>query len=179
MSYTKRAWTKYSKKCNKVTTAPHSTKSIWLSHSQQNFSPPKTFVLLITSCHARKQNPGWAELNCITVRSSHARANLLNNVFPMCFSHCTNLGIYDIQPQLTVLAGLESHAPSKKCSKEVHQLLSRYKLYTASGPDGISSWVLHDTASSICYTVTYIINQSLERTNESASWRTAYITPIT
>ena len=66
------------------------------------------------------------------------------------------------------------------CSEEdVNHLLSTYKLKTASGPESISSTMLHNnTASSISPALTPMFNLSLRSGKLPSDWKTSNVTPV-
>ena len=77
---------------------------------------------------------------------------------------------------------LTSHCPllsSTYCSAdEVRHLLVTTKVKTASGPDGISSHMLCNSASSIANSLTRIFNLSLSTGVVPWEWKLSNITPI-
>lgn len=65
------------------------------------------------------------------------------------------------------------------CSEEeVFHLLSTYKTKTASGPDGISSIMLRNTATSIFSKLTFLFNLSLSSGKVPSQWKVSNVIPI-
>ena len=68
---------------------------------------------------------------------------------------------------------------SVNCSQEeVLDLLSTYKLKTATGPDGVSSRMLRETARSISPSLIELFNLSLKKAKVPHQWKISNITPI-
>ena len=62
--------------------------------------------------------------------------------------------------------------------EEVHKFLSTYKAKTSSGPDGISSAMLRNTAVAIAPHLTALFNLSLQQGRVPSTWKISNITPI-
>jgi len=60
----------------------------------------------------------------------------------------------------------------------VHNLLSTYKLRTASGPDGISSIMLRNTSSSIVPSLSSLFNLSLRSGCVPSDWISSNVIPV-
>ena len=61
---------------------------------------------------------------------------------------------------------------------EVYKLLISVKVKTASGPDGISSYMLRNTARAISPTLTELFNVSLSSGTVPSEWKLSNITPV-
>ena len=69
--------------------------------------------------------------------------------------------------------------PSVECSSDdVLHLLATIRHNTATGPDGLSSTMLHSTSLSTAETLTSIFNQSLQQGVVPADWKQSNVTPI-
>ena len=80
------------------------------------------------------------------------------------------------QPQASRSGPLLSNI---SCSQEeVLDLLSSYKLETATRPDGVSSRMLRETARSISPILTELFNLSLKNAKVPDQWKISNITPI-
>lgn len=126
---TERAWSKYSKARNKATTALRSAKSKFFKTLSTKLKSPKDFWATYHKLSPKKDRvPTDLKLDNTTARISHAKANCLDNFLSLCFSPSSRLSVPDLQPT-TVGPRLSSVTCSEE---EVHQLLSTYKLHTAS-----------------------------------------------
>ncbi|XP_064390046.1 uncharacterized protein LOC135337956 [Halichondria panicea] len=109
----------------------------------------------------------------ITADSPFSKANLLNTHFTSCLSNTTD--VLSSPWDAPVSPSLDSIS----CSPDqVLSLLSRTKLKTASGPDGISSHMLRKTSSSIHHFFTYLFNKSIETGVFPEEWKASNVTPI-
>ena len=83
------------------------------------------------------------------------------------------------------LSPLPPSTPPDPCSNlllctedRVVNLLSRLPSKTASGPDGISSWMLKFTAVSIAYPLQHIFNLSISSGPVPLDWKSSFVVPI-
>lgn len=114
---TERTWIKYSKARNKATTALRSAKSNFFKSLSTKLKSPKDFWATYHKLSPKKDRiPTDLKLENTTARTSHAKANLLNNFISSCFSHSTRLNIRDLQP--TTIGSRLSSVPTrrKKCT---------------------------------------------------------------
>ena len=114
--------------------------------------------------------------NSFTASTSANKANLLQ-FFNSCFTSPTT------PPSTNFLQSLVNNSgpvlSNVSCSQsEVLELLSSYKLKTASGPDGVSSRMLHETARTISPVLTDLFNLSLKQAKVPDSWKISNVTPI-
>ena len=73
----------------------------------------------------------------------------------------------------------EAGLSSVSCSpKEVHKLLSTLKIKTASGPNGLSSHMLRNTATAIASSLSNLFNLSLSSGVVPSEWKLSNVTPV-
>ena len=117
-----------------------------------------TIELLIVHLKLKHSNITWSILSssliglyCAGHLSNSAnipltKANCLIIFFSSCFSPLSPATFTTLPNPLPPNCSISSISYSEE---EVNHLLSTYKLKTASGPDSISSTILHHTSSSI------------------------------
>ena len=111
----------------------------------------------------------------VTAESTAPKCELLNCHFAKVFSN-SNLNLTYNPP--------EPNPPPPElsnisCSKdEVLHLLSSIPRKTSSGPDGISSTMLWNTATAIASSLTKLFNRSLSLGQVPADWKLSNITPV-
>ena len=94
------------------------------------------------------------------------KANLLNNFFSSCFSPRSADCLSPNQNHLHHVSMIEVPCTAE----EVHKLLTTYKAKTSSGPDGISSAMLRNTADAIALHLTALFNLSLQQGRVPTAW---------
>ena len=110
----------------------------------------------------------------ITAESPTAKANSLNSYFSSCFT----------TPQSHISSPVPpaSHHPELftiECTQEeVEKLLCSLRVKTSTGPDGISSHMLRNTASSTSSSLHKLFNLSLSTGRFPSDWKTSNITPV-
>ena len=104
----------------------------------------------------------------VTAESHVSKANLLNCLFSSCFSPQSPSSI-EHHPDLS----------NTECSEEeVGRLLCSLKTKTSTGPDGISSHMLRNTAHSISTSLCNLFNRSLSSGCFPAEWKCSNVTPV-
>lgn len=142
--YTSRGqWYKRLRNC--VTTSLRTAKSHFFEELTSKLSQPKDFWSALQKLSPKQdQLPFDLHLNRTTASTTQDKVDLLNSYFSSCFTPATNtLSHSNIppHPNLPVLAW-------KKMSyshDEVFKYLSTWKTNTVTGPDGISSQMIHGT----------------------------------
>ena len=173
---TPRSWSKYNKVRNKVTTALRSAKRDYLTKLSSKVQSPKDFWPLVHKLNPNRQRiPSVLSHQSISADTPSEKVNLLNKFFSSCFSQESQTSLHSPQN----LSSSDTSLSSISCSEdEVHHLLSTYKLKTASGPDGISSTMLRNTAPAISPSLTSLFNLSLKSGVVPSAWKSSNVTPI-
>ena len=171
---TAKAWAKYTKLRNRVTSALRSAKKIYFNQLARNLRTPRDFWSQLHKLNP-KHTRTPASLNHSGTKASTPtkKANLLNNFFTSCFTK------NDALPHINFPSPPSPMLSTVTCSHdEVLKLLSTHKINTASGPDGISSIMLRGTATSITPALTALFNLSLKKSTVPDDWKRSNITPI-
>ena len=109
----------------------------------------------------------------VSVQSDPDKADLLNRFFTSCFNNVTS------RPSYAELPSLSSLPEDYLCSPDyVESLLSSTKCNTASGPDGISAWMLKSFAPEVAPSIASLYNLSLKSGKLPAHWKQSNIVPI-
>ena len=171
---TTKAWGKYTKIRNRVTSALRSAKKVYFHQLAEKLQTPRDFW-----SQYHKFNPKHSRtppsLNHMGSKASSptSKANLLNNFFASCFTEPQRQHSCSFpQPPSPTLS-------SVTCTHdEVFKLLSTHKVNTATGPDGISSIMLRGTATTITPALTTLFNLSLSSSTVPDEWKMSNVTPI-
>ena len=158
------AWAAYNKVRNQVTSALRSAKKNLFTKLSDNIHSPKDLLQII---------PYSFLFSCPSVsESSKAPRESKLQIFSSCFSRPSS--------SLSLTSkSLDCSLSSITCSvDEVSKLLSTYKTNTASGPDGISSIMVRNTADSISPALTSLFNFSLETSKVPSQWKLSNVSPI-
>lgn len=171
---TSRAWTKYTKVRNRVTSELRSAKKVYFHHLADNICTPRDFW---TQYHKLNQKHGRTPAKVFhkgtEAYSPTEKANLLNNFFISCFTNSK------LMPSVSHPLHSKPVLSSVTCShEEVHKLLSTHKVNTASGPDSISSVMLRGSADAISPAITTLFNLSLKHCTVPDQWKLSNVTPI-
>ena len=161
---------------NKSVGALRKAKCDFLKRLSSLIRSPKQFWSLYHSLTPNRQRiPPTLNDGYVTIESATSKANLLASHFSACFSqssHNSNCRCSSSTP-------CESGLSSVTCtSDEVHNHLCTLKTKTASGPDGLSSHMLRNTASAIAPTLTKLFNRSLSKGVVPSEWKLSNITPV-
>ncbi|XP_064393634.1 uncharacterized protein LOC135341084 [Halichondria panicea] len=152
---TESSWSKFRSLRNRSVAAVRAAKWAFLKSLGSLIKSPKEFWSTYHALSPTKQRiPHTLTNGTITADSPFSKANLLNTHFTSCLSNTTD--VLSSPWDAPVSPSLDSIS----CSPDqVLSLLSRTKLKTASGPDGISSHMLRKTSSSIHHFFTYLFNK--------------------
>ena len=163
-----RIFCKYKKVRNAVVSSLRSAKAEFFQSMASNLSTPKTFWALYRSSSFRNQRtPATLYFNHDKANTNTSKAELLNSNFCSLYSS-TSACSFPLKPITCSLSSI-------RCSV---MFISRIKVNTATGPDGISSVMIKGTASSISPVITKIFNQSLSLGRLPLEWKVSNITPI-
>ena len=173
---TKKSWTRYTTARNKVTTALHCAKARFFDDLSNKISASKDFWSVYHKLSPPKYRiPGDLISGQISATTTTDKADLLNKTFTQCFSSPTTFTPPDPSEDTQGPLTLESITCDEA---EVYDLLSTWKLNTATGPDGVSSRILRETTATITPGLTKIFNQSLQQSKVSSLWKLSNVTPI-
>ena len=167
-----RSWNKYNKARNKVMSALRSAKKAFFSNLSRDMKTPRDFWSTYNPLSPNHHRvPDNLTFQSETARSSLEKCDRLNRFFASCYSPSSPL-----PTQQTAAPASGPSLSDITCSEEdVFHLLSTFKAKTASGPDGISSAVLHGTACSISPALTAFFNRSLSQGVVPEDWK---ISPV-
>ena len=173
-----RAWAKYNKARNQVTSALRSAKATFFSNLSSSVKSSKDFWAVFNRLTPNRQRiPDNLTHNAHSAKSSQDKADLLNRFFASCFTSPASSTTGS--PPITSSSAPNTSLSSFTCSQDdVFHLLSTCKIKTASGPDGISSAMLRGTAESISPSLTTLFNLSLEQGVVPTDWKISNVTPI-
>ena len=109
-----------------------------------------------------------------TATSDSDKANMLNEFFASCFNPAF------VPPSYSHPKALDNISPDSydMVSNEVANLLKKTKLHSASGPDGISTWMLRTFADSVSPSITSLFNLSIHCGKLPAEWKLSHIVLI-
>ena len=111
----------------------------------------------------------------VSVESSVSKANLFVLHFLSCFTRPPPSVGHDPPLPPANEAGLSSVSCSPE---EVHKLLSTLKMKTESGPDGLSSHMLCNTATTIASSLSNLFNSSLSSGVVPSEWKLSNVTSV-
>lgn len=163
---------------NKCVSAVRKAKCEFLNTLSSLIRSPKQFWSLYHSLSPNRQRiPPTLNNGSLTVESATSKANLFVSHFSACYSaatHSDGCQCFSL-PSTAQEPGLSS----VNCTaEEVSTSLSRLKLKTASGPDGLSSHMLRNTASAIASNLADLFNLSLTKGVLPSAWKLSNITPV-
>ena len=171
------AWLKYNKARNKTTSALRKSKQHFFTKLSMNVQSPRDFWSDYYKLFSKRERiPDNLTHETLTATNSVEKASLLNKFFSSCFGLKPSAD-QSTTPSLTIKPPVSlSQIP---CSvDEVFKLLSTYKARTSSGPDGISSTMLRNTAATIAPHLATLFNLSLQKGKVPTAWKISNITPI-
>ena len=171
---TSRAWTKYTKVRNRVTSELRSAKKIYFHNLADNICTPWDFWMQYHKLNPKhSRTPANVFHKGTEAYSPTEKANLFNNFFTSCFTNSKLMpsDSHPLHPNPVLSSVTCSH-------EEVHKLLSTHKINTASGPDGISSVMLRGSADAISPALTTLFNLSLKLCTVPDQWKLSNVTPI-
>ena len=138
---------RYNKAHNRATSALQKAKQSFFTNLFSKIRSPKDFWSAYHKL-SPKHNRIPEDLSYLSqiARDPSDKANILNNFCRSCFNDNTPSMLPTPTPAPTDTPTLSTLSCSEE---EVSHLLSTYKTRTVSGPDGISSIMLSNTATSI------------------------------
>ena len=140
-----------------------------LSHS----SPSKFWSFVKSLRRSSSSIPPLCS-NGLCFQSDSHKANCLNSFFISCLNKSA-LPLNPIPPSTPSFPCPSSFL----CSESVIiSLISHLPSKTASGPDGISSWMLKSTSSSIASPLCHIFNLSISSGLVPLDWKSSFVVPI-
>ena len=159
---------------NKVVSLVRKAKSSFLKNMTASIHTPKQFWSMYYSLTPNRERiPHTLSNGVTTALSPISKANLLNTFFASCFSPRSNSPLTSsptlVHPELSSIECTE---------EEVYKHLSSLKVKTATGPDGISSHMLRNTAISTYSSLCNLFNCSLSTGCFPSEWKTSNITPV-
>ena len=107
------------------------------------------------------------------ITDNKAKAEILSNQFKAVFTDEDVDTIPDMDSN-----GVSDIDPLEFQTKGIVSLLRNINTKKASGPDGISCWVLKEAAEEIAPFLQFIFNQSLTTGQVPGDWKCANVTPV-
>ena len=138
-----------------------------------SYSSPSKFWSFVKSLRRSSSSipPLYSNGHCYQIDSD--KANCLNSFFISCFNTSAP-HLNPIPPYPNI-----SCPNSFLCSESnIISLISYLPSKTASGPDGISSWMLKSTSSSIASPLCHIFNLSISSGLVPLDWKFSSVVPI-
>ena len=134
----------------------------------------RPFNAYIKSRTKSRDNVGQLKVSGIFITDNAGMATLVNNVFSSVFSN-ENLANFPDCPPLSQNHTITSvkFTPQAVCRK-----ISKLKISSSSGPDGISSRFLADHKETMSTALSVLFTKSMESGVVPADWKTANVTPI-
>ena len=165
---------KYKSLRNAIVSKIWSAKQIFFEKLASPTNDSKKFWSIIRTLQPRSPSSCSLSSGSVTVTTDTDKATILNDFFTSCFNQTTVPPSYStINP--TTNRDLD---PFDCVSDEVCDRLKRLKTHSATGPDGISSWMLKTFAEEIAPSVTSLFNLSIESGKISTDWKMSNIVPI-
>ena len=142
-------------------------------HSLSHSSPSKFWSFVKSLRRSSSSIPPLCS-NGLCFQSDADKANCLNSFFISCLNKSA-LPLNPIPPSTPSFPCPSSFL----CSESVIiSLISHLPSKTASGPDGISSWMLKSTSSSIASPLCHIFNLSISSGLVPLDWKSSFVVPI-
>lgn len=112
----------------------------------------------------------------VSANTNQEKVEILNSFFSTCF----NRAMPSLSPCVDPVASMEDNSDDLLCTiEDVWSLLSSRDVSIATGPDGISPWMLKTTAEYISPSVTTkLFNLSLQAGYVPNAWKQPSIVPI-
>ena len=124
-------------------------------------SDPKAFWATITKLQPRTSSPSVLSNESATATLDLDKANLFNQYITSCFNpKCVSPSYSSMDTEDVGFMDSFDVVPD-----EVAVLLQRTKAHFASGPDGISAWMLRSFADSLSPSIASMFNSTWETTN--------------
>ena len=168
---------KYCALRNLSVTMVRKAKYTFINLMSASIRSPKQFWSMYHSLTPNRERiPHTLSNGTISVESPTSKANLLNSFFSSCFSAAP---CDESLPITSPPSSIHPELSNIQCTDdEVDGLLCSLKTKTSSGPDGISSHMLRNTAYSISSTLCKLFNYSLSTGCYPAEWKCSNVTPV-
>ena len=154
----------------------HITSS--LKHSKASFfrslshAAPSKFWSFVKSLHT--SSIPTLSSDGTPIESDLSKAQCLNEFFSSCFNSSA--------PPLSPIPPFSPLLPCPdellRTNDSIRCLISKLPLKTATGPDGISSWMLKATSSHIAPPLCHIFNLSISTGLVALDWKSSFIVPV-
>lgn len=168
-----RLWMKYKQIRNSLVSELRKAKKDYLDNAlSDNLNPQRGWAALRQFTKAFDSYPPVLNHNSISAENNIDKANLFNNYFGSCFvsdSTTSPAASYDISSTLDIWAIIPS---------EVVKVLKVLPNKSSSGPDGISSIMLKNTADSLACPLSFIFNLSLKTSTVPSAWKVSNVVPL-
>ena len=150
-------------------------KKSFFENLAQSRSDPKTFWGIIRKLKPSNSISSKSLCNgTITATTDSDKAHILNEFFASCFNLIEPPPSYSVPlPQ-----DLSSFDFFDVDASEIACLLRNLKVHTASGPDGISSWMLKTFADTLSPSIASLFNLSIKSGKLPIEWKLSHIVPI-
>ena len=165
---------KYKKMRNNVTTLLRNAKKTYM----RGLDPYDKKKFWKTVKHLTKNSSSLPVLsqNGTVASSNIEKADMLNSFFGECLNH--SLPPLDFS-DMDELENMEECSEDLLCSvEEVQWFLEALDTTKANGPDGISAWMLKETALSIAPSVTKLFNLSIQSGCFPVLWKMSNVVPV-
>ena len=167
-----RLWAKYKSYRNETLAYLRQLKSKFFQ-SLSTSSSPRSFWSAVERVRSKSISIPSLIQDGSAVTSSSDKANVLNQYFSSCFNNITTPLSPSTHPPDNTFS------PDYLCNPEdICNLISCLPIDTAPGPDGISSIMLHNTASSISLPLSLIFNSSISSGTFPTDWKNSFVVPI-
>lgn len=164
---------KYKTLRNVIVSKLRTTKASFFSNLVTVRSDSKKFWAIIRSLKPRTTSSKVFTDGHFIGSTPLEKANMLNSFFSSCFnsaavraSYSTTANPISLPEHLDCTAG------------EVIVLLKKTQIHSASGPDGVSAWMLHTFADELAPSLASIFNLSLKTGKIPDDWKLANVVPI-
>ena len=164
---------KYKTLRNDIVSKLRTAKASIFSNLATVQSDPKKFWAIIRSLKPHITSTEVFTDGLSIASTPMQKANMLNTFFSGCFNPVTVPANYCTLPNPS---SLPEHLD---CTvDEVVNLLKKTKVHSASGPDGVSAWMLHTFADELAPSIASLFNLSLKAGKLPDEWKMANVVPI-
>lgn len=168
-----RLWMKYKQIRNNLVSELRKAKKDYLDNAlSDNLNPQRGWAAIRQFTKAFDSYPSVLNHNSISAENNIDKSNLFNNYFGSCFvsdSAASPAASYDISSTLDIWTIIPS---------EVVKVLKGLKNKSSSGPDGISSIMLKNTADSLACPLSFLFNLSLRTSSVPSAWKVSNVVPL-
>ena len=165
---------KYKSLRNAIASKIRTAKQIFFEKLASSTNDSKQFWSIIRTLQPRSPSSCSLSSGSVAVTTDTDKATILNDFFTSCFNQRTVPPSYSINNSTTD----RDLDPYDCVSDEVCDRLKRLKTHSATGPDGISSWMLKTIAQEIAPSVTSLFNLSIELGKILTDLKMSNIVPI-